>query len=289
MKIAHIILTHEKPYQLQRLVAKLSHPNASIFIHVDLKKEMIDFSVFDSVPNVYLIKNRVNVKWGGFSMIQATLNSCKEVIESGISFDYVNLLSAQDYPIKSIRRIHQFLEANPGKAFMEFYSIKDVWTEAIPRLEKYHLTDFTFKGNSRIEYILNLLLPKRKLPKGLIPVGRSQWFTITLEHVKYVIDYLNKNTSVISFFKYTWGSDEIVFHTILYNSQYRDSMVNNNLRYIDWSEKKANPKTFTMQDSEVLKKSDKLFARKFNVLVDSKILDYIDSFESLSESTEYFL
>ena len=289
MKIAHIILTHEKPYQLQRLVAKLSHPNAAIFIHVDLKKDISDFAVFHSVPNVHLINNRVNVKWGGYSMIQATINSCKEVIASGIDFDYVNLLSAQDYPLKSIRRIHQFLEDNPGRAFMEFYSIKDVWTEAIPRLEKYHLTDFQFKGNNRVENILNFLLPKRKLPKGLIAVGRSQWFTITLEHVKYVIDYLEKHPAVSSFFKYTWGSDEIVFHTILYNSPFKDSMVNNNLRYIDWSDKKANPKTFTMADAEVLTKTDKLFARKFNVLVDSKILDYIDSLDSLPESTEYFL
>jgi hypothetical protein len=115
------------------------------------------------------------------------------------------------------------------------------------------------------------------MPNGLAPVGRSQWFTLPLEHVKYVVDYLTKNPAVKKFFSYTWGSDEIVFQTILFNSPFKNAMVNNNLRYIDWSEKKASPRVLTMQDAELLMQSDKLFARKFTLAVDATILDFIDN------------
>ena len=114
------------------------------------------------------------------------------------------------------------------------------------------------------------------MPNGLVPVGRSQWFTLPLEQVKYVVDYLTKNPAVKSFFSYTWGSDEIIFQTILFNSPFKDTIINNNLRYIDWSEKRASPKVLTMQDAGLLMQSDKLYARKFSLTVDSGILDYID-------------
>ena len=52
---------------------------------------------------------------------------------------------------------------------------------------------------------------------------------------------------------------------------------NNNLRLINWSEGLASPKTFTIADADELLRSDKLFARKFNQNVDSKILDLLDN------------
>jgi len=276
MRIAHLILTHGKPDQLKRLVQKLTCDGDSVFIHVDLKTPINEYDFFQSYPNVYFVQHRIKVYWGSYRMIQATINACKEIIATGIAFDYVNLLSGQDYPLKSGAYIHRFLEKNPGKAFMEFYRISNEWTEAIPRLEKYHLANYPFKGAYQLEMFLNFLLPRRKLPGQWVAVGRSQWFTITLQHAQYVIDYLEKHPRVKRFFQFTWGSDEFVFQTVLFNSPHKNEMVNNNLRYIDWSEKKASPKTLTMQDAEMLVQSDKLFARKFNNKIDEEIFNYID-------------
>jgi hypothetical protein len=277
LKIAHIILAHENPHQLDRLVARLTHPDAYFFIHFDLKTGEQDLSSLLANPQVFVVKERIKVYWGGYSIVQATVNTICNAIESGIPFDYINLLSGQDYPLKSTAYIHHFLENNPGKAFMEFYPIATEWTEAIPRLEKYYLTDYPFKGSLQLAAVLNAILPKRKMPNQLVGMGRSQWFTIAMKHAQYVVDYLSNNTRIHNYFRFTWGSDEIVFQTILYNSMYRDDMVNNNLRYIDWSEKKPSPKLLTMNDKDALTFSDKLFARKFNSKKDGSILDYLDS------------
>ncbi|MEA5141216.1 beta-1,6-N-acetylglucosaminyltransferase [Arcicella rigui] len=276
MKIAHLILVHTNPTQFKRLIERLAHPEADIYVHVDSKIDIKPFLVDKNTDHVFFIKNRISIVWGAYSMVEATISSFREILQSGKKYDYVNLLSGQDYPLRSAEKIHQFYSQNPGKAFMETLSVEREWKEAIPRLTKYHFTDYRFVGVNTFEALLNAVAPQRKIPNDLIPVGRSQWFTITLEHVKYIVEYLDANQNVVNFFKFTWGSDEIVFQTILYNSKYKKDIISDNLMYIDWSEGKPSPKTFTIKDLPEIRNSDKLFARKFNQQVDTEILNAID-------------
>ncbi|MFY7651217.1 MAG: beta-1,6-N-acetylglucosaminyltransferase [Chitinophagaceae bacterium] len=282
MKLAHLILTHANPQQSERLIKRLSHPDAHWFIHVDAKTDIKPFLYLKNIPNVQFVEKREKVTWGAYSIIQATINGLTAIVNHNINFNYVNLLSAQDYPLVSTETIHQFLEKNLDRAFTEFYLVATEWQEAIFRLKKYHLTNHQFKGNQWVEKWMNKLLPERKMPQNLIPVGRSQWFTIAGKHAKYIVDYLNKHKDVQRFFDLTWGSDEIVIQTILYNSPFRQDMVNDNLRYIDWSEGKPSPKTFTLNDANTLLSCGKLFARKFNDTVDVAILNKLDEAAGLS-------
>ena len=275
MRIAHLILAHANPSQIQRLINRLAHPNADFYIHIDLKTEISPFLSLAS-KQVTLITNRVSVYWGAYSIVQATVNSFEEILASPTKYDYINLLSGQDYPLKSTDEIHAFFEKNPNKAFMHTLSVATEWQEAIPRVTKYHLSNYQFSGRTTAEKYINMLLPQRKMPNKLIPVGRSQWFTITSKHIEYIVNYLQQNKNVKRFFELTWGSDEIVFQTILYNSIHQKDMVNDNLRYIDWSEGNASPKTFKMEDLPTLLGSGKLFARKFNEAIDGNILDALD-------------
>jgi hypothetical protein len=87
---------------------------------------------------------------------------------------------------------------------------------------------------------------------------------------------LDKQPSLQRFFKYTWGSDEFVFQTLLYNSEFKKDMVNENYRYIDWSEGKPNPKTLNITDFTLIAESNAFFARKFDQDMDPIILDEID-------------
>jgi hypothetical protein len=275
MRIAHLLLVHEYTPQLQRLVQKLSHAEADIYIHVDKKKPIEQFSAL-KMPRLFFINNRVKVQWGSFSIVQATLNGFQSILASGKEYGYINLLSGQDYPLQPVKTIHDFFDKHPGKAFMEYYTVSDVWTEAIPRITRYHLADYTFAGRYAVEKLMNKVLPQRKMPYDLTAVGRSQWFSITLAHARYIMEYVKTNPRIVKFFKLSWAPDELFFQTILYNSPHKKDMVNDSLRYIDWSEKKASPKTFTLADMPVLTASGKLYARKFNAGVDAKVLDELD-------------
>lgn len=276
MKLAHLILTHANPEQLRRLVLRLAYKDTHCYIHLDKKTDIGPFMEIAAIPNVFFVQDRVKVSWGGYSIVQATVNGLKAILSSGNTYDHINLLSGQDYPIQKNDDIHAWLRQNKGRTFMHSLSVMEEWKEAIPRVTKYYLTNYSFPGNVRAEQLLSTLLPARKMPMGMVPMGRSQWFTASYEAVDYMVRFLEDNPSVVRFFKLTWAPDELIFQTILYNSPLRDTMVNDNLLYVDWSNGGASPKVLTMDDAAALERSDKLFARKFNPAVDHKILVHLD-------------
>jgi len=278
MKIAHLILVHKDPAQLARLLDKLSHPNADVYVHIDKKTPVEEFIKVCKRPNVYIIKNRVKVHWGSYSIVQATLNGFKQILSAKKGYDYINLLSVSDYPIKSTAEIHDYFAKHPDRIWMEYLTEQSEWWQKIKtRVTKYHLTDYNFKGSYMLSTLLNMFFPDRVAPDNLEFVGRSQWLTITEEAARYVIYYLQENPKVEKFFKLTWGADEVLIQTILYNSHLRDKIVNNNLRYTDWSENKESPKLLTMADAPKLRISPHLFARKFDMAIDAEILNFLDT------------
>ncbi|GAA4316026.1 beta-1,6-N-acetylglucosaminyltransferase [Mucilaginibacter gynuensis] len=277
MNIAHLILAHNQPGQLKRLISRLAHPDADVYIHLDAKTEMQPFEHLAKLPNVFFIKDRVKVYWGSFNIVQATINGFQQIIRSGRQYGYVNLLSGQDYPLKPAALIHQFLADNPGKAYMNALVAETHWMEALPRVQEYHLNNYQFPGKFMVQKAINKLMPQRKLPNGLVLVGRSQWFTISGECVAFILDYWDKHPALRRFMKLTWAPDEFIFQTILYNNaDYKARMVADDLRYIDWSGGGVSPKTLTMEDAAALEASGKLFARKFDEMKDSAVMDHID-------------
>jgi hypothetical protein len=276
MKLAHLIHAHNEPKQLQRLVERLAHPDADIYIHLDKKTAAGPFEHLEKMDNVFFIKNRVKIYWGTDNIVQATLNGFKQIISSGKDYQFVNLLSGQDYPLKSPDDIHEFLSHSQGTAFMNFLRFDPDWKEALPRIEAYHLNNFRIPGRYTWQTLANEFLPKRKIPGKLVPVGRSQGFTIPLECVRYLIGYRESHRKFRRFTKLTWAPDKFIFQTILYNSEHRNKMVNEDLRYIDWSGGGVSPKVLTMDDGEALTTSGALFARKFDINKDADVLDMID-------------
>lgn len=276
-KIAHLILAHNNPIQLARLIKALRHPDADIYIHVDAKANIKQFNDLSEIPQVYFVKNRTKVYWGSYSIVQATLNGFAEILAANHNYAYINLLSGNDYPIKSTRQIHEFFDQNPHQIFMEYVTENSEWWQKIKtRVTRYHLTDFHFPACHQVQCLINKILPERTLPPSLTFVGRSQWLTITSDGAKYVVDYIHDNPKIRKFFRLTWGSDEIAIQTILYNSPFKDKIVNNNYRYIDWSEEKASPKTLNMADAETMINSSCLFARKFDLASEPAVFDYLD-------------
>ena len=276
MRLAYLILVHNNPRQLNRLIGRLTYDGADFYVHVDEKTDIRPFLPIKKWGNVHFITKRETIHWAGYSMVQATLNGLNEILATGNPYDNITLMSGQDYPIKSNAEIQEFFAANPGKIFMDTLSVENEWREAIPRITQYHMPDLNFPGKHTALRVVNTLIPRRKMPMDLTPVGRSQWFSIPLAGAAYITEYMEQHHELARFFKKSWAPDEMIFQTILYGSHYNKDMVNNNLVYVDWTNGKASPKILTIADAEALGRSTKLFARKFNPEIDPEILDYLD-------------
>jgi hypothetical protein len=279
MRIAHLILAHKNPLQLEKMIDALDHPDFDFYVHVDKKTDIAPFLYLEKHPRIFFIRQRVKVYWACYSMVQATVNGMSEILNSG-QYGYINLMSGQDFPIKSPEFIHQYFSRNSGMEFItcnEYDEKDEWWREAIVRIRHYHFQNLRIPGRYRLQDFANKILPDRKYPLEHTIVGRSQWFSITRQSAAYILDFLEKNPKVVRFFKYVWAPDELIFSTILFNSPFK-SRIRPNLVYVDWSEKKPNPKLLSIEDLEKLKASDKLFARKFDLDAAPVILERLEEF-----------
>src|SRR4051812_32053868 len=120
MNIAYLILAHNQPLQLERLISRLDQPNTHFFIHIDKKslhKEAIH-AALARFSNLKIISN-YDVNWMGFKMVQSTIDLLTLAFNSGVRFKYFVLMSGQDYPIKSNRFINGFFEKH-NEDFISF-------------------------------------------------------------------------------------------------------------------------------------------------------------------------
>ena len=295
MRIAYIILAHKYPEQLVRLVSRLNTETASFFIHIDQKTDDAIYhrmvTCLSGFSNVYFIK-RYKYYWAEFGSIDATLEGIKEVLNKKIPFDYVSLLTGQDYPIKTNKQIEEFLQKNQGKSFIAYEALpRSMWggNGGFDRINYWHFRVFNkrvsfppkpspYSRVSLLRSILNVSLPfRRKFPQGFKPFGGYPYWSLSRECVEYIIGFANSNHRFVDFFKYVHAPDEMFFQTIILNSPIKEGVIRDNLRYVSWPKAHSgHPKTLTKNDFDLIAKSTKLFARKFDITEDEDILNMID-------------
>ena len=227
MKSAILIITYTSSKQIERLVQKLNNNYFDFYIHVDKKLNLETHKKLFDIPNVYFVKDRVDVKWGTYDTVKATFNALRQLEATGIKYDSVTLISGQDYPIKSAEYISSFLRNNIGRQFIHYKNFDD-WKGAQHRVEKYFLGGMKIVFKFRIQKFLNFLNIKRNIPKNIKLYGYSTFWTLSLDCALYIVKYMENNPSLERYFKYTFGSDELIYQTVIMNCKYKNEVVNNN-------------------------------------------------------------
>ncbi|MEJ7779628.1 MAG: beta-1,6-N-acetylglucosaminyltransferase [Daejeonella sp.] len=279
MRIAHIIMAHKNPEQLERLILALKHSMFDLYIHLDKKTDIKSFDYLAGHENVFFIQNRIECNWGGYSFVKAILSSVTEILESGKTYQFINLMSGQDYPLKTVDEIYSYLCDHLNMSFIAYERVDHSWWDhAVTRYKFYHFTDFKLMGRYILQKFANKFMPHRKFPLDLTLYGstNSAWWILSADAAQYLVDFIKDNAKLKRFMRFTWGADEFLITTIIMNSPFKDKVVNDNLRHIDWSRGDAHPKIFAKQDLKDLVETNKYFARKFDINVDKDILDLID-------------
>ncbi len=276
MKFAIIIVTYTSPNQTKRLISSLNNGDFDFYIHLDIKVDLETHRELFDMPNVYFIKKRIDIRWAGYTTAEAALNSLREINATGKKYDFISLISGQDYPIKSAAYISDFLRSNTGKEFMSFKYFNTEWTEAKARVEKYHFNDFNFRGRHRLEQAVNFIAPKRKFPGNMELCGKETFWTLSQDCAMYVVEYLDSHPKLRRFLRFTWGSDEFIFQTIIMHSHFKSQVVNNNYRYINWPPVGSRPNIFVTADFDRIMASDGIFGRKFDINTDENIFNLLD-------------
>jgi hypothetical protein len=279
MRIAYIVSAYKNPDQAVRLIRRLEADEVHFFVHVDKKTNEVDYArivrPFASVPHVDFLE-RHRCDWGGFGHVKATIKGLAEIKRRGLEPDYVLLLTGQDYPIVTNAAIKEFLARNNGASFLSHFSLpSDEWEGGgLPRIDRWHIQ---IRGRHYVVSGRRFSI-ERQMPLGLRPFGGSSYWCLSRRSVDYVNRFIRENPSYIRFFRYVDVPDEIFFQTILLNSPLRETVVDDDLRYVHWQDwNDARPAILGREDFDDVMSSGKLFARKFDTAHDGQILDMIDA------------
>ena len=279
MKLAYIILSHQLPNQVARLIGALKDRGDSFFVHIDKRAEpevhQILHQRFDEDPCVHFVTPRA-CYWGSFGIVEASLEAIRVLLSAQTRFDRVLLLSGQDYPIKPRRYIKAFLERQDDQEFIESFPLgtPNKWSEHTgPYKDLNRILHWHLNFRSRFVHIPI----RRSLPGRLKPYGGSQWWCLSRSCIEYLHHFIQDNPRVIEYFKHSFIPDELFFQTLVSNSPFADQVTGSSLIYEDW-DAPAPPYPAVLDGSylSVLAASHKLFARKFDETRDIDILDRID-------------
>ncbi|MDR0517095.1 MAG: beta-1,6-N-acetylglucosaminyltransferase [Fibromonadaceae bacterium] len=277
MNHAYLIIAHNEFGILKKLVKLLDCSNNDIYIHIDKKIQNFNFMEYEKITdkaNLFFVP-RIKISWSGFSQIQSELSLIKEAVKN--EYDYYHLISGVDLPLKSNEFIDIFFEKNKGKEFILFEELEPY---IYKRAKYYHfLREFLFKRKktqflrflNELTIIPQMLLGINRLKRNNLEIKKgSSWFSITHSFAKFICEneeFIHKN------FKYTSCADELFLHTLVHRSSFKNSIVDDNYRYIDWV--RGRPYTFKKEDYQSLINSNKLWARKFSEKIDMEIVEDI--------------
>jgi len=287
MKIAYIILAYKNPTQVFRMIQELQTKDSYFYLHVDENSEIIGFEKIPENINkdcLYYSKKRFKTSWSGFGCVDALLFNMRTILDSDKNYDFVITLTGQDYPIKSKAFINNFLTAHKENIFMQYFKLPNAaWKDGgIKRVMSYHFNIFkkriAIKIFHRIMIWLIPILPQKDMGVKYDLYGGEAHFAFPLAAVKYMVNFIDQNPKFLSFFRHTYMPDEVIFQTLIMNSPLKNIVINNALKYIDWSKPKAGlPAVLKEEDFDKLSNSEMLFARKFDINIDNTVLDLIDN------------
>ena len=306
-------MCHKNPSQVIRLARKVNSDMSDVIIHVDSEMVSSDYDIIYQYVilqrNVFLTTIRFHGELDSRSLVDIPLLMIKEGKEKAKQLNHVIhyyiLLSGQDYPIKSIKYIENKLNIYYPKPFIDCTPYnKNNWL--------YH----KFSVNSTLVNFRKMILSKpksirRKIYRGLY-VALHLFFIITNNTTKdklhnisifggsewwilpdFIIDYIqndyninNKNVQLL--LNATLTPDETFFQTEVMNSPFSSLVTVNHPNMVSQNSKtysyfsddnkpfKGHPYIITEKIINKIVNSDFWFARKFDITIDSKVLEIID-------------
>jgi len=235
-KVAYLVFAYKNPQLLKRAIKTLSTEHCAFFVHIDQKIDINQFSCI-SGENVFFTDKRVVVYWGEFSGIDAILLLIRQALGRAERYDHFVLLSGSEYPLRSSRYIHTFLEENQGSEFISLLKMPS------PGKPISRINTVRFESDKPVRRLAWRALSKVGLAErdyrqhlgGLEPYSGITWWTLSRNACDYVLRFTENNPHVERFFRNTFAPEETFIHTILGNSPLRDR-VRGHLLFEDWTD-----------------------------------------------------
>ncbi len=196
----------------------------------------------------------------------------------GGGYTHYFLISGQDFPLKPIEEIVEFLKVHEDDNFIECSKIKtfekrndisfsrmvvgrNTWQKVLKNILVY--------GTGGWSHTFSIM--KRSAPNNFHYFFGSSWWCLNNKTVMWIEAYIQQHPEFQSFFERSLCADECFFQTLVMNSLYVDS-VKPYLHFVKFEHEESSPVLLTIDNYSELQKSGKMIARKFDLKVDAAIV-----------------
>ncbi|WZH38929.1 MAG: beta-1,6-N-acetylglucosaminyltransferase [Microbacterium enclense] len=220
------ILTHGDPGTF-RVAAEALSPS-EVVVHVDATT---DDGGYPRAGNITYVRDRTNVRWGGFSVVEATEKLYMLALQKCSSPDeYIVLLSGQCVPIRPLQELEALFIQRPGVLYCRAGLLLDGYEMNERRiLREWHFDRFDARGKglrgraaAAARKLTQLATPTRKKDEfsGFTMVAGSQWTALTAGAVASMMSDDSSRARLAGLLRYSLAPDEIYFHTLIHSGEW---------------------------------------------------------------------
>lgn len=185
-------------------------PNVNFYVHMDAKSRDFPKTDLANLANVFLLTERVAVRWGGFSQIKATL----KLFETAFAHEdnaYFHLVSGEDVVLQPFEVIE--------KQWQQRFGFQAMMTcERAPQYAYRFIMDSPHADSNWQRQLTGKIITK--LQQGVAKVKPyhspiyfgSQWFSVTRADWEKIVPFTDEYSD---FFRHKLVSDEHFFQTLI--------------------------------------------------------------------------
>lgn len=185
-------------------------PNVNFYVHIDAKSDYFPDAETAQLANVFLLKDRITVRWGGFSQIEATLKLFETAFVNEDNA-YFHLVSGEDVVLQPFEVIE--------KQWQQRFDFQTMMTcEIAPQYAYRFIMDSPHADSNWQRQLTGKIITK--LQQGVAKVKPyhspiyfgSQWFSVTREDWEKIVPFTDEYSD---FFRHKLVPDEHFFQTLI--------------------------------------------------------------------------
>lgn len=284
---AILILAHTAPDHVIKL-SKLLRKRFEVYIHFDKKAELSHEHLNQMEELGIHCFQEIVVNWGGWSIGGAAELLMREAMKNP-EITHIHVISGQDWPTENIDKLYDFYENNDN-LYIQCFRAKDIkksgqpvilWQKYYYNFDKVNRRTTFGKIYHRVIMLLQAIARVDKFKKydmNLEVYHGPNWMDLPRDSVEYLLDYFDNHPNVQKVFKTGFCPDEFWVQTILYNSSFKERMVQDVHRHMIWERRfNSYPAILNEGDFNEINDGDYHFCRKTIPGISDKLIEMLNS------------
>jgi len=265
--VGFIILAHQDLDRVAQVAGYWAQRDHPLVIHVDARASDDDYKTMQDqlaqFRNVRFTARRA-CDWGKFSIVAATLEASRQLLDDFPDVSHAFLASGSCLPLRPVEELDAYLGEHAETDFIESVTTEEViWTVGGLDLERFTLRfPFSWKKRRRLfdRYVSlqRRVGYSRKIPDRVVPHLGSQWWCLTRKTLAAILDDPDRER-FDRYFSKVWIADEAYFQTLVRNHSSNIESRSLTLARFDFQGK---PHVFYDDHIQLLQRSDCFVARK---------------------------